>query len=182
MELYFRIGAVDNNFGSDLRNLSKSFLLMLCDDYLDKFGNNLKCFILENSRTPIISEFSDALNSLKLYCLNKSVIIGIDQSSNLISHLDLLRPSDIVPVLFLSPDQKLETTVVQNNKITDIYIDMREMNANYAAEDTTRSEQFILDKMLVRIEDLKKSFPLIINQGVVLPVQNAFLLDSFFTN
>jgi hypothetical protein len=182
MELFIRIGSVENRLHAGTVNLSRSFLLMLMDDYLYKFGTNLTCVIPDNMDKSTLSGFQEALVALGPYYFNRSVCIGIDQSPRLNGFLDELEESGITPVLFIQPEQPLDITRIHQTRLADLYIDTRALSRSVASENPGMAEQMILEEVIKRIEAMVRTFSLPLNPGIVLSVENTFLLDSMISH
>jgi hypothetical protein len=182
LELYIRIGAVDNYLQQNEFNLSGSFFLMLGNDYINKFGPNIRCFIIEGIHTGTKAEVSSALNFLMQYCNDRSVEIGINQSTEMNTLLNSLNKSGIKPVVFLYADQIFQSAPISNYKIQDIFIDAHEMNRYSVSQGNAYNEKFVLSNTLDLIDKYKNELSLAMKTGQVLPVQNAFSLDSIIMN
>lgn len=126
LELFIKVGFVNTTNILEEINLSRSFILMLGEDYLYKFGSNLKCLIIPEDRRTEKSEICETISALK-YFSGKKIHSGLNYFNNISLYLEELNKNRIKPLLFFSSTELFRLNEIQHENIQDIYIDLTEL-------------------------------------------------------
>jgi hypothetical protein len=172
MEIYARIGEINNGGYENELNYSGSFLRMLADDYVNKFHSNLKCLVVV-SDCEFENEIIESLNVLKDY---KNVRTGIYAFDNCAFLNDFLKTSGIIPDILINPEFFTSLNIFANCPLGDVFIDFR-----YIGNSVLKDGLTDLNALKKHITGIKNKNFLPENAGLILPVDDSSLLDVIDT-
>lgn len=175
LELFLRIGNVDNNYPGKDFNYSRSFILMLGDDYIHKFGKNLKCFIISEDNRNDPEEINETVLALQ-YFAEKSILSGISVSPGYKYYLEAFQRAEMHPYLFINPDQEQDINQIRAIDTAGIFLDFP-MAMEMLHSTSFDNEQNFMTTAHSILDNFKKENQFSEIPGMVLPIKDITLTE-----